>query len=84
MALTHWMTAPPAPARAAQSIITPLVGPLAAILTTLRWEKTRPPKPGSVSGKDIGKAVNDLQYFFFISNLKLGYLRTDIVYMVSV
>lgn len=49
------MTALPAPAKAAQSIITPLGGPLAATLTTLRWEKTRPPKPGSVSGKDTGE-----------------------------
>lgn len=76
------MTAPPAPARAAQSIITPLAGPLAAILTTLRWEKTRPPKPGSVSGKDIGEAVCDL--FLHIYDLKLEHLRSEIVYLVSV
>lgn len=76
------MTAPPAPAKAAQSIITPLVGPLAAIRTTLRWEKTRPPKPGNVSGKDIGEAVYDL--FLPISDLKLKHLRTEIVYLVSI
>lgn len=76
------MTAPPAPAKAAQSIITPLVGPLAAIPTTLRWRKTRPPKPGSVSGKDIGEAVYDL--FLHIYDLKLEHLRTKLVYLVSV
>lgn len=76
------MTAPPAPAKAAQSIITPLVGPLAAIRTTLRWEKTHPPKPGSVSGKDIGEAVYDL--FLPIYDFKLEHLRTEIVYLVSI
>lgn len=68
------MTAPPAPAKAAQSIITPPVGPLAATLTTLLWEKTRPPKPGSGSGKDIGEPV---YHFFHIYYLKLEELRTE-------
>lgn len=69
------MTAPPAPAKAAQSIITPPEGPLAATLTTLRWEKTRPPKPGSVSGKDIGEPA--YHFFFHIYYLKLEELRTE-------
>lgn len=69
------MTAPPAPAKAAQSIITPLVGPLAATLTTQRWEKTRPPKPGSVSGKDIGEAAHG--FFLGLYYLKLEKLRIE-------
>lgn len=54
MAQTHWTTAHPAPAKAAQSITTPLVDPLAAILTTLRWERTRLLKLGRGRGKGIG------------------------------
>lgn len=76
------MTARPAPAKAAPSIITPLVGPLAAIPTILRWEKTPPPKPGSVSGRDIGEAV--CGSFLHISHLKFGHWRTEVVYLVSV
>lgn len=67
------MTAPPAPAKAARSIITPPVGPLATTLTTLRWEKTRPPKPGSGSGRDTGEPAN---HFPFSRTLKWEELRT--------
>lgn len=62
MALTHWTIAHPALAKAAQSISTPLVDPLAATLTILLWERTHPPKPGRGRDKGIGK---DVHTFFF-------------------
>lgn len=58
MALTHWTTAHPAPAKAAQSIITPLVDPPAPTPITLLWERTHPPKPGRGRGKGTGKSVH--------------------------
>lgn len=82
MVLIHSMTAPPAPAKAAQSTITPLEGPLAATRTTLPWVKTRPPKPGSGSGRDIGETA----YPFFLHGhyLKSEGTGTEIVYLVSI
>lgn len=57
MALTHLTIAHPAPAIAAQSITTRLVGPLPleAIPTTLPWERTHPPKQGKGRDKGTGK-----------------------------
>lgn len=60
MAPTHWMTAHPAPAKAAQTIIAPPVDPLAATQTTLLWERTHPPKPGIGKGTGEESLSKDL------------------------
>ncbi len=64
MALTHWTTVHPAPAKAAQSITTPPVDPPAAIPTTLLWERTHPLKPGRGRGKGTGKDMSNISAFF--------------------
>lgn len=70
MAPTHWMTVHPVPAKAAQSIIAPLVDPLAATPTIPLWERTHPPKPGRGNGKGTGEgqAVSFYDYLFTLSN----------------
>lgn len=59
MAPTHWMIAHLAPAKAAQSITTPPVDPLAVIPITLPWERTHHPKLGRGKDKGTGKHVRD-------------------------
>jgi len=63
MALTHWTTAHPATARAAQSITTRLVDPPAATPITPLWERTHPPKPGRDRGKGTGKDAGTVALF---------------------